>query len=284
MSVATVAQPRTRPSVAVRSTAGVKVLIADDSKASCAMLQDALEEAGYETCAINSAIGLEAAIASYHPQLLILSNWLPAGDSLDVLSNVRSKDTTSRLPVIVTLGSDSLSDSIAALEAGATDCLFKPLDRIEILARVHRALQQTEEPKQSEELTLEVPSQPSQPAIDTLVEMGQLDEILDALEDEFRVRASVELRRPVGELLKLSREIAASHGANDRQATLHVLRTFLSAARRLTAGSTESRSDLSRVLARGLRLDSRDHSTSQPHVGFHRVSDIKSTNESSFLK
>ena len=267
MSVAIANVPKSSLRVPADAAKKSRILIAEDSKVSGAMLQDTLDEAGFETSVITSALGLEASILSQPPQLLILANWLPAGDSIELLSRIRANQTTCHLPVIVTLTSDSLTDSVAAIEAGATDCLFKPLDRIEILARVHRAIQF------SAYLEPELSHPCDQPAIDTLLETGQLDTILDALEDEFRFRASTELRQPLEQLVRLTRQVANSRGATDVKSSLQVLRAFLAAARRLTASSSALTTDWSRVLAKGKRVDVQDKHAGQPHLKFRATSE-----------
>ena len=85
---------------------------------------------------------LRRQLAGYQPNLVILD--LPPGkdDGLDLLREIRSR---SELPVISTTDDRSIElDCVAALELGADDCLLKPFNLRELLARVRAILRRRE--------------------------------------------------------------------------------------------------------------------------------------------
>ena len=117
------------------------VLIVDDDPALLATLSEqlALEgefsigEAG--TLAAADAL-LNAAGARY--DLVLLDIRLPDGDGRDFCARMRRQGL--RMPVIMLTGSDSESDIVSGLDAGANDYIAKPFRLNELLARMRAQL------------------------------------------------------------------------------------------------------------------------------------------------
>ena len=61
------------------------------------------------------------AVSENLPELVILDVMLPEEDGLQVLSKLRSRDTTSDIPVIMLTAKGSEFDKVTALDAGADD-------------------------------------------------------------------------------------------------------------------------------------------------------------------
>lgn len=68
------------------------------------------------------------------PGMALLDLHLPDGDGLDLLRDWRAAG--HGWPVIVLTARDQIRDRILGLQAGADDCLDKPFDLDELLARV----------------------------------------------------------------------------------------------------------------------------------------------------
>ena len=78
------------------------------------------------------------------PDLVVLDVELPDADGLDILATIRA---LSDVPVIALTGHDE-EQRIAALRAGADDCLSKPFSRPELLARIEALLRRPRAEKQ----------------------------------------------------------------------------------------------------------------------------------------
>ncbi len=71
--------------------------------------------------------------------MLAIFDWeIPGLSGLELCKQLRIQNNS--LPVLMVMEKDSLSDKVTALDAGADDCMVKPFDMAELLARL-RALQ-----------------------------------------------------------------------------------------------------------------------------------------------
>jgi len=111
-----------------------RVLIVDDAEAIREMLGSLLVNIGYR---IDLAIDGQAAIDLYkaHPyDVLICDLQMPQVDGLTVLATVKEFDPDAQ--VIILTGHATLETAIEALRLGAYDYQFKPVDNMEVFARL----------------------------------------------------------------------------------------------------------------------------------------------------
>ena len=104
------------------------------------LLTRVLDAEGYDALGIgNGEMGLRA-IVEYAPQLVLLDLSLPGMDGFEICRRLRSDPLTATLPVIVITAHTSMEDMVAALDAGADDFLTKPVQQVELLARMRSAM------------------------------------------------------------------------------------------------------------------------------------------------
>jgi two-component system cell cycle response regulator len=116
-----------------------RVLVADDSATARAVLRDVLEGEGYVV--LEAPDGPTAIIAAltFAPDAILLDLQMPGRHGLEVLADLRSDPHTADVPVVV--GGDARSQTLAgALASGAHDYLRKPVDPVELTARLRTAL------------------------------------------------------------------------------------------------------------------------------------------------
>ena len=85
----------------------------------------------------------EAFLAAYPPGArgcLLIDAYLPGLDGVSLLQQLRAAGQT--LPAIMITGSSDVHMAVLAMKAGATDFMEKPIGSIDLLAGVHRALDQ----------------------------------------------------------------------------------------------------------------------------------------------
>jgi DNA-binding response OmpR family regulator len=123
------------------STENITILIIDDERGSRELISLALKDAGYNTLkASKPTDGLEMA-SEYLPQLIVLDWQMPHMDGLLVLKKLKEQKSTCEIPVIMATGYKTESGDLKqALDLGAVDFIRKPIDEVELAARVKAAL------------------------------------------------------------------------------------------------------------------------------------------------
>ena len=114
-----------------------RVLVIDDEPSILRALRINLAARNYEvSTASDGASGL-AAVSRERPDAVILDLGLPDMDGTEVIHGVRGWTTT---PIIVLSVWGAEHQKVAALDAGADDCVTKPFGMDELLARLRAAV------------------------------------------------------------------------------------------------------------------------------------------------
>jgi len=116
------------------------ILIVDDSASGRNVLNAILKQEGYHI--EFASTGREALKKSLEikPDLVLLSIMLPDMDGFIVCSEIRNNPYTSLMPIIIVTALDDRASKIKGLHAGADEFLSKPLDPLEVKARVGTVL------------------------------------------------------------------------------------------------------------------------------------------------
>jgi len=127
------------------------ILLVEDDPAQLEPLRAALTKAGHTIDAIEDGETAQWLFSQKDYDLLILDWMLPKVSGVDLCQEYRRVGKTS--PVLMLTAKDTTSDKVYGLDAGADDYLVKPVDIIELLARV-RALRRRSPLWQGDKLTL----------------------------------------------------------------------------------------------------------------------------------
>jgi DNA-binding NtrC family response regulator len=118
---------------------GSTILVADDERAICEMLQDLLEPAGARVRLAHTGDEALALLEAEEPDLAILDIRMPAPDGLAVLQQIREQGND--IPVIMVTAQESSTLTIEAMQHGAYDYIRKPFNPDDVLLVVERALE-----------------------------------------------------------------------------------------------------------------------------------------------
>jgi len=118
---------------------GIDILIVEDSPTQALKLQLLLEQQGYRVrVAINGKQGLDMLQKGFYP--VVITDWvMPEMDGFQFCQAVRSQEFPGYVYLILLTAKDTRTDIVAGLEAGADDCLIKPVDSAELIARLNTA-------------------------------------------------------------------------------------------------------------------------------------------------
>jgi two-component system, OmpR family, manganese sensing response regulator len=113
------------------------ILLVEDDPEQLEPLQAALSQAGHIVDSVEDGETAQWLMSQKDYDLLILDWMLPKVSGVALCQQYRQTGKTS--PVLMLTAKDTISDKVTGLDAGADDYLVKPIDVIELLARV-RAL------------------------------------------------------------------------------------------------------------------------------------------------
>jgi DNA-binding response OmpR family regulator len=118
-----------------------RILIADDDRELCRLLDDYLSREGFEIDIVHDGNGALDRLSdpSRRPDLMILDVTMPGRDGLQTLAELRARHG---LPVIMLSARGEPVDRVVGLELGADDYLAKPCLPRELLARIRARLRQ----------------------------------------------------------------------------------------------------------------------------------------------
>lgn len=126
-----------------------RVLVVDDERDITALVAYHLARAGYRVT--TAATGPEAllAAASEPPDLVVLDLMLPGRSGYEVLEELRRREDTRDIGVILLTARKDESDRIRGLAGGADDYLTKPFSPQELVLRVGAVLRRLRAPATS---------------------------------------------------------------------------------------------------------------------------------------
>jgi len=116
------------------------VLVADDNEANRDLLSALLSAEGYQViCAADGQQALDQ-VDSDSIDLALLDVVMPRPTGFEVCQSIKSKPETRLIPVVLLTSLNSDSDRIHGIMCGADEFLNKPVNKHELLARVHSLL------------------------------------------------------------------------------------------------------------------------------------------------
>jgi two-component system, OmpR family, response regulator len=118
------------------------VLVVEDDRAICELLQEVLEEVGYAVEGADDSAAAQARLAAGDIGLVVLDRRLPDQDGLELCRWLRrwEQQQAGHVPIIVVTASSGEGAQQASRAAGADDHVTKPFDLGQLLERVQAQL------------------------------------------------------------------------------------------------------------------------------------------------
>jgi PAS domain S-box-containing protein len=116
------------------------ILVVDDQPQNSELLEAYLVPQGYEI--VKAATGEEALrkLAGGQIDLILLDVIMPGMDGFEVTRRIRQDVKTRLMPIILVTALRETEDRIQGIKAGSDDYITKPVDKMELLARVESLL------------------------------------------------------------------------------------------------------------------------------------------------
>ncbi|WP_176053431.1 response regulator [Paraburkholderia caribensis] len=135
----------------------MRILLVEDDPLLGDGIRAGLRQAGFQVDWVRDGQAAEAELRTQSYAAAVLDLGLPLKDGIDVLSSARRAGVT--MPVLVLTARDTVPDRVRGLDIGADDYVVKPIDLLELAARlralVRRAHGQPQERLEVQNITLE---------------------------------------------------------------------------------------------------------------------------------
>jgi CheY-like chemotaxis protein len=116
------------------------ILLVDDSETVLLFERTMLRGIGVElTTASNGAKALEAVQAN-RPDLILLDIMMPELDGVETCRRLKADALTAGIPIVIVTTKGEAAMMERAFQAGCDDFITKPLDKLELLAKVRTYL------------------------------------------------------------------------------------------------------------------------------------------------
>ena len=113
-----------------------KILVVDDTPMNIKFLEDLLVLKGYTVVTAPSGHEALVQVEKERPDLVLLDVMMPDMNGYEVCRKIRENPETAFFPVVMVTSLDAMEERIKGIEAGADDFLTKPINQMELLARV----------------------------------------------------------------------------------------------------------------------------------------------------
>lgn len=138
---------RRAPTTAAAEGPVMRVLIVDDSSTNVAMMNALVRVAGAEPFSFNDPVKALVEGGNIQPDLAIVDYMMPGMNGIELTAALRMEAWGRDIPIVMITANEESVVRHRALEAGSTDFLRRPIDPIEVKARLKNLLKLREAQK-----------------------------------------------------------------------------------------------------------------------------------------
>lgn len=132
-----------------------KIYCVEDDSSIRELLEYTLRSSGFDVRGFENASDFMTALSGSLPSLVLLDIMLPDRDGMQVLHELRSRNETKSVPVILLTAKGGRLDKIKGLDGGADDYITKPFDVLELVSRINAVLRRTSAPDANQKESLQ---------------------------------------------------------------------------------------------------------------------------------
>ncbi|QIZ69795.1 response regulator [Oxynema aestuarii] len=116
------------------------ILLVDDEASIFEVIEGLLYREGYQLSYVSSGREALDRIDEIEPDVILLDLMMPEMDGIETCQQIKANQRWCHIPIIMVTALSSKEDLARCLEAGADDFLAKPVNSLELRARVRSML------------------------------------------------------------------------------------------------------------------------------------------------
>lgn len=116
------------------------ILVVDDEQVSLSFLEELLKNEGYRVLTATDGVEALEKVSEDMPDLIILDIIMPRMNGFKVCEIVKGDESTVFIPIVIVTALDQREERLRGISLGADDFLTKPIDVVELTARVKSLL------------------------------------------------------------------------------------------------------------------------------------------------
>lgn len=116
-----------------------RVLVVDDDKAICEVLEIQLKNEGFEVAVAYDGKEALEKIPTFYPDVIVTDVMMPKLNGIKLCEKIKQSPETRFIPVVIMTTLSDRSNRLGALEVGVDEFLNKPIEMVEMMTRL-RAL------------------------------------------------------------------------------------------------------------------------------------------------
>lgn len=139
--------------MAVKHPRKIRILLVDDEADLLSILREVLEREGFSVETARDGYQALQSIRSHVPDIAVIDLRMPGLDGFAVCRELRKDTLYEHLPVVMLSASGSREMKVEGLNLGVDDFITKPVDTIELLARIRMILKRNRQGLDANPLT-----------------------------------------------------------------------------------------------------------------------------------
>ena len=117
-----------------------KILLVDDANTARLMVKMILRQSGFEIVTANDGVEAVAQVEKEQPDLVLMDVIMPRMNGFEAVKEIRAKNGFEDVPIIMVTTRGEEENVRRGFEHGCSDYLTKPINNVELLAKIYSFL------------------------------------------------------------------------------------------------------------------------------------------------